>query len=176
MSDLPFHSDFTCQYYSRNDFLRTILSRVRKDIKLQGGLAMETIYLVSATGLLTQEVLVKLLEEIFSGRLRIVRSASADATVLGTSCLEEYLDQRLDIFFSGKDISGLQRTIIHPLRTVSKEELLQLAQIFAVTGTAPTVHNEFIERLQASYKQTKPSLLKSFLSIEHRFENLSEKQ
>jgi hypothetical protein len=67
---LPFHSDFTCQYYSKNDFLRQITSRIKKDLKLQGGVDIKQSYQISGQGPV-QEILTQLLKEIFHDHLSL---------------------------------------------------------------------------------------------------------
>ena len=174
MTNLPFHSDFTCQYYSKNDFLRLIEQRVKKELRLTGELDFGTSYYVPKDGSLTAEVLVALLTHIFAERITLVREPTDDVATLDTHCLEEYLIDRVNVFFNGQDISNLKRSVRMPLRVVSAEEIVQLATCFGVQGSAPKVDNVFIDKLQEQYKQTKPSLLKSFMHIEEKFAQAEE--
>ena len=136
----PFHSDSTGEYYTSSDLLHLIQARVRKDWRIHKLLDSKQTYSIVSDKKLTTQILLFLLKDIFAERLLVQEvEQESDAThkLLDTSCREEFLSARLELFLQGKSLELFKHSPLSPLRTISAHEIKQLATILNLTGEEP---------------------------------------
>jgi len=167
-----FYSDFTGQTYSKSEFINILTKRIKKDLRNRNPLKLKQTYALYENGAKTQ-IISLFLEIIFKKRLDLVilpsdsKLQANNLDFLGDDCLETYISKRLGIFFKSQNISNLTDNKINILRTITYKELVQIKNIFNISGTLENENLEFVEKLNEEYSQTKASLLKSFNHIDY---------
>ncbi|MCF7798359.1 hypothetical protein K9M74_00480 [Candidatus Woesearchaeota archaeon] len=170
-------SDFTQKTYTSKAFATLVEHRIRKDWRIGNIFDKRKKYALVDDNTLTTNLLKEFVHKIFAGHLtmKLVASAneiSQDQELLISDCLDTYLAKRLDVFLDKKDFKVFSELV--PLRSLTKQECEQLATIWNISGTSIPEEHTFIKNLHAQYKQTKQSMLKSFLALE-AIEKSSEK-
>lgn len=168
------YSDFTRSYFYRGDFLKQISRRVKRDIRSSELLKPDQTYSLVEDGRLSTAILKKLLKDIFADRLDLRLIAPGEdvkGTLLNSDCMDEYIQQRLDVFLQGEGLDLLTDQTPTPLRVVSAHECKLLGEIYELQGEPPQSNSEFVEALQGKYDQTKTSLLKSFTYLQVALQN-----
>lgn len=163
------YSDFTRSTLHRGDFLKQIVKRLKKDARHSNWPLQDNTIILIRDGRLSTQVLKKLLELHFTPPLQIqevTACADVQGAVLNSDCLEEYIQQRLDVFTKQKPLEQLQDNTLTPLRVVTAHEINKLGEIYGLEGTPPKPTEDFLKKLQEKYDQTKTSLLKSFLFLQ----------
>ena len=164
-----YSSDFTQETYSRPNFVHLLSHRVRKDWRINKVFDKQKKYALVDDGKLTTNLLKKLIGDVFAGHfnlqlLKSTETAPSDYCLICSNCLDTYLAQRLNVFLEKKDFDVF--TELSPLRTLTKKECEQLADIWQIIGEAIPEEDELIKHLHEKYDQTKQSMLKSFLALE----------
>ena len=93
---MAFESDVTGREYSQRDFLELLEKRIRKHLRLEGGLDLDGKYAIVSREDVASEVLKYFLETIFSRRLQVRcidehSELQEQETELSASYLEEYI-------------------------------------------------------------------------------------
>lgn len=165
-----YHSQITGEDYSKADFIQLLLKRIKKDLRNNESLDMNQNYALLDCGVLSS-LCVLILKELFEGRLNVIivpeYEQIENVILLDDSYLEKYLLKRIDVFFNKDNLEKLKSDKIPILRSISYDELIQLKNIFEVEGLIEKETNEFIEKLNSKYSQTKSSFLKSFVNIDN---------
>ena len=166
---MSYVSDITKKDYAKGDFLAMLEKRIRKHLRMNNLIDLKSSYLLLNREDIASETLMYFLETIFSKRMIVrfiddISEQKKDEKLLSSQYLEEYIGKRLEIFFTGSEISKLSE-VDAPLRVLSAKEINQAAEILSLEGKPAKNTNEFIEKLQEKYPQTKTSFLKSFESI-----------
>lgn len=154
-------SDFTKQEYSKQDFLKLIEHRIRKEIRQNSLLSTKQNYILKEQNSLQSQVLKHFLTQIFQGRLSL-----NGTKIIETDYLELFITKKLNVFLEGAEPNYLLEKLISPLRSITEHEVTEVSKILSLNGTFEPVQQDLIELLQTKYSQTKPSFLKSFSNIE----------
>jgi len=166
---MAYFSDITKKDYAAGEFLGMLEKRIRKHLRIDQSINLNKSYVILNRDDVASEALMYFLETIFSKRLNVrfideLSEQKKEEKLLSAKYLEEFIGKKLEIFFMGYETSGLLR-INDPLRVISAKEINQVSEILSLEGKHVISTNEFIEKLQEKYPQTKTSLLKSFDNI-----------
>ena len=165
-----YKSDITGNSYSSSNFIRLIEQRIRKDIRNNKLINEKSQYTIFEDDSMSSKVLKTILDKIYSSRLDIEFTKEKTANTLSSETMEEFSKSRLDIILTNAEPNNLHRYIITPLRTVSNQELLILAQLFKIKGSFPQEEHEFVTGMQTKQSQTKTSVARSFVFLQNSTE------
>jgi hypothetical protein len=164
-----YFSDFTNASYGPSAFIRLLERRVQKDWREHQLFAQGKRYALYVDGTLTAALFLKLIEQRPRLRAQIEllkpnQPIPSSHILLYPDCLETYASKRLLVFL--KAATPLAFSQPSPLRSLTAQECEQLAALWHITGKQIPPSHPLLESLQHTYVQTKPSMLKSFQSLD----------
>jgi len=164
-----YFSDFTNASYGPSAFIRLLERRVQKDWREHQLFTQDKRFALRADGALTTALFLKFIEQRPALRAQIElfepdQPIPSSHILLYPDCLETYASKRLLVFLNGA--SALAFSEPSPLRSLTKQECEQLAELWELTGKEISPGHPLLESLQQTYVQTKPSILKSFQSLD----------